>query len=143
MIFKGKELKPITEPQVFEPYKTMYVWDDCNNIPEVRDVVAILPVCNVRRRVITYGGVGWEHCAEIEEQSEVKPRRATFLEFSRWLSQGNGQVHTDSDGGRLDTAIFYDDNCDDTPVRDGLMARKWGDKDWHEPTIDYLGIKEG
>ena len=142
MIFRGKELKPVTEPQVFEPYETMYVWDDCDNIPEIRDVVAILPVCNVRRRVFTYDGVGWEHCAKIEEQSEVKPRRATNLEFSRWLSQGNGQVHTDSNCGMTDTAVIYDDKCDDTPVRDGLMARKWGDKDWKEPTIDYLGIKE-
>jgi hypothetical protein len=43
----------------------------------------------------------------------------------------------------IDTAVIYDDKCDDTIVRDGLMARKWGDKEWNEPTIDYLGIKEG
>ena len=72
----------------------------------------------------------------------VKYRYATYLEFSRWLSQGNGQVHTDSRDGMTDTAIVYDDTCDDTPVRDGLQARKWGDTEWHEPTIDYLGIKE-
>ena len=143
MKYHGKELKPITEPQVFDPPKLMLVWDDCDYIPEVRDVVAILPVCNVRKRVITYGGVYWEHCAEIEERSDYKPRRATNLEFSRWLSQGNGQVHTDSNGGMMDASIIYDDKCDDTPVRDGLMARKWDDKEWHEPTIDYLGIKEG
>ena len=143
MIYQGKELKPITEPQVFDHPKKMFVWDKNSKRPEVRDVVAILPNCALKMRVITHGGVGWTYCAEFKEVSDYNPRRATYLEFSRWLSQGNGQVHTDSNGGRLDTAILYDDKCDDTPVRYGLMARKWGDKDWHEPTIDYLGIKEG
>ena len=142
MIYNGKKLKRITEPQVFEPPKKMFVWDDCNEHPQVREVVAILPPCQLQRRVFTYGGVGWQYCAEFEEQSEYKPRRATYLEFSRWLSQGNGQVHTDSRDGMTDTAIVYDDTCDDSPVRDGLQARKWGDTEWHEPTIDYLGIKE-
>ena len=141
MIYNGKELKPITEPQVFDPPRKMLVWDGCSIIPQVRDVVAILPKCNVQRRVMTYSGVGWTYCAEFEEV--YNPRRATYLEFSRWLAQGNGQVHTDSNGGNIDSAIIYDDKCDDTPVRDGLTARKWGDTEWHVPTIDYLGIKEG
>lgn len=142
MIYHGKELNTITEPQVFDPPKRMFVWDEASKCPEVRDVVAILPKCALKMRVITNGGVGWKYCAEFEEQSDYKTRRATYLEFSRWLAQGNGQVHTDSDGGNIDTAIIYDDKCDDSPVRDGLEARKWGDKEWHEPTIDYLGIKE-
>ena len=143
MVYYGKKLNPVTEPQVFDPPRKMFVWDDCSSQPVVKDVVAILPPCNVQRRVMTYSGVGWSYCAEFEELSDYKPRRATNLEFSRWLSQGYGQVHTDSNGGMTDTAIFYDDKCDDTPVRDGLQARKWGDDEWHEPTIDYLGIKEG
>ena len=143
MIYQGKELEPITKPQVFDPPKRMLVWDERSVWPQVRDVIAILPKSNVQRRVMTYGGVGWSYCAEFEENHDYKPRRATNLEFSRWLSQGNGQVHTDSNGGMTDTAIVYDDKCDGTPVRDGLMARKWGDTEFHEPTIDYLGIKEG
>ena len=137
------ELTPIAEPKVPQFFnKRMYVWDEGDRHPVVRLVVAILPNCTEGHRVITSGGSSWAYCCEIGE-SEVKPRRATNLEFSRWLSQGNGQVHTDSNCGMTDTAILYDDKCDDTPVRDGLMARKWGDKEWHEPTIDYLGIKEG
>ena len=137
------ELTPIAEPKVPQFFnKRMYVWDDGHRHPVIRLVVAILPNCDAGHRVITSYGECWGYCCEIGE-SEVKPRRATNLEFSRWLSQGNGQVHTDSNCGMTDTAVTYDDKCDDTPVRDGLMARKWGDKDWHEPTIDYLGIKEG
>jgi hypothetical protein len=139
MKYHGKELKPITEPQVFDPPKLMLVWDE-DDEPIQRNVIAILPESAFKRRVMTLSGVCWEHCAEYEE---IQPRRATNLEFSRWLSKGCGQIHTDSDGGFIDTAILYDDKCDDSPVRDGLMARKWGDKEWHEPTIDYLGIKEG
>lgn len=140
MKYKGQELKPITKPQIFDPPKVMYVWDGGNREPQVRNVIAILPNCNLTYRVITQGGCSWTFCCEIVKQQNS--RLATYLEFSRWLANGNGQVHTDSDGGKYDTAILYKDNCDDEPVRCGLKARKWGDKEFHEPTIDYLGIKE-
>ena len=138
MIYHGKEIKQTTEPQIFAKPKEMFVWDEKDSTPVVRNVCAILNEnCNLQRRVIDDCGWFWEFCGEIQ------PRRATYIEFSRWLAQGNGQVHTDTDGGNFDTAILYDDKCDDTPVRDGLEARKWGDTEWHVPTIDYLGIKEG
>ena len=143
MIYNGKKLKRITEPQVFEPPKKMLVWDYCNEHPQVRDVVAILPPCQLERRVFTYGGVCWQYCAEFEEQSEVKPRFATRRELARWLAQGNGQrtatnyldVHSDM--------WVYPKNCDNEPVDKDVLVRKWDDEEWHEATIDYLGIKEG
>jgi hypothetical protein len=141
MKYLGKEIKKITEPQIFANPKKMFVWCDRDTCPTTRNVCAILNVsCGMPYRVIDDCGWFWEFCGEIEE---IQPRRATYIEFSRWLSQGNGQVHTDSNGGKLDTAILYDDKRDYEPVRDGLEARKWGDTEWHEPTIDYLGIKEG
>lgn len=144
MIYQGKELEPITEPQMFVPPKKMLVWDKDDEVFK-RNVFCIVKTKNGDTRVVieTYTSVGvsvYMHCAKIPE--EPKPRLATYLEFSRWLAHGNGQVHTDSCGGRTDTAVLYDDDCDDTEVRGGLKARKWCDKEWHEPTIDYLVIKE-
>ena len=145
MDYHGNELKPVTEPQVFDPPQEKLVWDfeSCESYAiSKKKVLAIFPDKTEYREneikpVLATDGTKWNFCANFPE-----PRRATNLEFSRWLSHGNGQVHTDSDGGNFDTAIIYDDKCDDTPVREGLMARKWGDKEWHVPTIDYLGIKE-
>ena len=145
MKYNGQELKPITEPQIFDHPKEMLVCDyeDCTNDSIVKkQVLAILPDKKEYREkeirpVLATDGTKWNFCYLIP-----KPRLATYLEFSRWLANGNGQVHTDTDGGKCDTAILYKDNCDNEPVRCGLKARKWGDKEWHEPTIDYLGIKE-
>ena len=143
MIYQGKELKPITEPQVFDPPRKMFVWDERSVQPYVRDIVAILPPCNVQRRVLTCGGVGWSYCAEFEEVSDYKPRYATRRELARWLAHGNGQrtatnyqdVHSDM--------WVYPKNCDNEPVDKDVLVRKWDDEEWHEATIDYLGIKEG
>ena len=144
MYYKGKELVEITEPQVFNPPKEMLVWDfeSCySKAISKKKVLAIFPNKEEYRQkeikpVLATDGTKWNYCANVPE-----PRRATNLEFSRWLSQGNGQVHTDSNCGMTDTAVIYDDKCDDAPVRDGLMARKWGDKEWHVPTIEYLGLE--
>jgi hypothetical protein len=37
----------------------------------------------------------------------------------------------------------YPKNCDNEPVDENVLVRKWDDEEWHEATIDYLGIKEG
>jgi len=143
--YNGIELEEVTEPQIFDPPKLCVCSDDDGNVCEWY-VSAILPQSSKRTyRIIANTKNGENaiarHCAILPEKPA--PRMATNRELARWLAQGNGQVHTDSNGGRLDTAMLYDDKCDDTPVRDGLMARKWGDTELHEPTIDYLGIKEG
>ena len=145
MKYKGQELIEYTANigTIFDPTKMAVVWDDGGeNNPFKTEVYAYIPKSEYP---VVCDEVKYRHVAFIPEKllKEQKLRRATYIEFSRWLAQGNGQVHTDSNGGRLDTAILYDDKCDDTPVRDGLMARKWGDNEWHVPTIDYLGIKEG
>ena len=151
MIDIGKyKVEEVTKPQVFDPPKEMLVWSYREGRPdnvEVAEVLAIISKLKRHANVIyklkdDENKCFWACCCGLIKSEVVKHRYATNLEFSRWLSQGNGQVRTDTDCGNIDTAIFYDDKCDDTPVRDGLMARKWGDKEWHEPTIDYLGIKE-
>lgn len=145
MKYKGHELIEYIANigTIFDPPKAAMVWDDGGeNDQNIMLVYAYTPKSEYP---VVCDKVKYRHVAFIPEKllKDDGSRRATNLEFSRWLSQGNGQVHSDSNGGVTDTAIIYDDKCDDTPVRDGLMARKWGDKEWHEATIDYLGIKEG
>lgn len=142
MIFQGKELKPITEPQVFDPPRKMFVWDERSLQPQVRDVVAILPKCNVQRRVMTYGGAGWGYCCEIGE-SEVKPRFATRRELAKWLAQGNGERTATNYSDVHSDMWVYPKNMENEPVDKDVLVRKWDDEEWHEATIDYLGIKEG
>lgn len=143
MQYKGQELVKVTEPQVLDPPKEMLVWDfdsvESYAISK-KKVLAILPNKDEYREneikpVLATDGTKWNFCANVPE-----PRLATYLEFSRWLSQGKGQVHTESNGGKIDTTIIYDDLLDNAPVRKGLKARKWGDTEWHEPTVDYIGI---
>ena len=137
------ELTPIAEPKVAQFFnKRMYVWDDGNRHPVVRLVVAILPNCDAGHRVITSYGEGWCYCCEIGE-SEVKPRFATRRELARWLAQGNGQRTATNYSDVHSDMWVYPKNCDNEPVDKDVLVRKWDDEEWHEPTIDYLGIKEG
>ena len=136
--YNGMEIQSITECKVYEKPQEMLVWKTSYEGPIKKMVCAIIPYRHAGSVITTSGA--FEYCAEIPEKPE--PRRATNFEFSRWLAQGNGQLHTNSNGGMLDIAMIYDDLDDNYPVREGLKARKWGDKEWHEPTIDYLGIKE-
>ena len=134
------ELQPITEAQVFDPPKRMYCWNALNGHPVKAYVVAILPKSSgVTSNVIctpTY--CNYEYCAEIPEAPN--PRRATNRELSKWLAHGNGECL--GSRGDADTAWYYPCECSDVEVRDGAKVRKWCDKDWHEPTAEYLGIKE-
>ena len=141
--YNDMELEEITEPQIFDQPRKCVVWDfgyPARGFVE-KYVVAIIKDYNrdSMKPIITYDGTLWNHCALLPEKPA--PRRATNLEFSRWLANGNGQIHTDNDGGFIDTAIIYGDKLDNELVRDGLMARKWGDTEFHEPTIDYMGIE--
>lgn len=139
--YKGMKLEEITEPQIFDPPRRCVVWDDDSLSPCEQDVIAIFPdSAKLKMKVIDSNLYRYKHCALLPEKPAQ--RRATNFEFSRWLAQGNGQLHTNSNGGMVDTAMIYDDLDDNSPVREGLKARKWGDKEWHEPTIDYLVIKE-
>jgi hypothetical protein len=140
MKYKGKELKEITTPQVFDPPKQMFVWDNdvkCD-VPLVQTVYAVIRTVNGTTQVVGAVSLRWQHCAEIPE--EVKPRRATIREFSKWLAQGKGEYKTGT--GLILTSFSYDNGWKiDEPVDSAYMVRKWDDTDWHEPTVDYMGIE--
>lgn len=136
------ELKEITEPQIFDPPRKLLVWSYRYGEPEnVReaDVVAILPSLPYHANILCAGSIGitWAtHCAEIPKEKE--PRKATFRELAKWLAQGNGEIRV----GEYVRHYFFEIKHyeDDVPSFETWKVRKWDDKEWHEPTIDYLGI---
>ena len=138
MIYNGVELKEVTEPQVFDTPTEMLAWNGYN--PTKRMIVAILP-----------GGVAvdidknWlNHCAFIPERPA--PKRATYRELAKWLAQGNGEftegIEVSGKGPFTKTTNYYDASLSNSPVNAAAKVRKWEDTEWHEPTVDYMGIEE-
>ena len=144
MDYKGIELKDISgTPQIFNPPRKMLVWRDGDIKPCIDCIYAIGPSSmDLQVRAISEDGkMGthcYKHCAEIP-----KPRRATYREVSRWLAQGNGEI-TKGPSNRLpcESTIYYDSRASNEPCHSNILIRKWDDDDWHEPTIDYIGIED-
>ena len=137
MKYKGIELKEITTLQVFDPPKKMLVWwwsNDNSDTPQEKLVSAIVKTTD-GIRTITDDLRNYPHCAEIPE--EPKPRRATNKELAKWLAQGNGETF---EGDWVIMAHAYKPDAANAEVSDKIKVHKWDDTDWHEPTVDYLGI---
>ena len=77
----------------------------------------------------------------VELPGPPKPRRATWLEVARWCATGNGLVY-DTVRDKIDTGIMFKPFEGDEPIMDSIKVRKWPDTDWHEPTVDYMGIDD-
>ena len=137
MKYKGIELKEFKseKPVVFDPPKRMLMWNNCDSGPSEANVFAFIP--NRRYPVIGTDN-SFDHCAEIPE---VLCRRATNHELAKWLALGNGQIHF-SGGTSIWMEYFYDIGHDDYTCSKFITARKWGDKEWHEPTREYLGLED-
>lgn len=135
MEYHGIKLTEVTESQIIDPPKKMLVWDcDPWNVHEA-DVIAIVNGRVHSHPVITTTG-HFRHCAEIPE--EPKPRRATNRELSKWLAQGHGE-YTSYQTSYITYAYLLDSA--ESEVRENILVRKWEDADWHEPTVDYMGIE--
>lgn len=150
MKYKGIELKEITTSQIFDPPKEMLVWNCAYSTPFKVTVHAI--VASKTFPVIAKEG-DYQYCAEIPE--EPKSRRVTNRELSKWLAKGHGECINQVDYANY--TYTYDDlsqaNCaSNTYTYDGISGgknevpsyvkvRKWDDVDWHEPTVDYMGIE--
>ena len=136
MKYKGIELNEFTseKPVLFDPPKLMLVWNDCDDEPSKDNVFAFIP-----NRCYPVIGTddNLDHCAEIPE---VMCRRATNRELAKWLVLGNGQYKVS--GGRIWTEHHYDIGQDDDACSKFIKVRKWGDKEWHEPTREYLGLED-
>lgn len=145
MKYNGIELTEFKSDKavVFDPPKKMLVWDE--NIEAREDLVyAYIPKRFVYK-VIGHS-CAWTHCAEIPKES--KPRRATNLELVKWLAQGNGEKsYAFADGSAYSAScdFFYERGEEDRPLPEcgSLLVRKWDDKEWREPTADYMGLEDG
>lgn len=141
--FNGMELEEVTEPQIFDPPKKCVVFDSYDEKKSVvRNVVAVLPAsfntCGGILSVITEEKQYWKHCALLPDPP--KPRRATNRELARWLALGNGECLGSQDDA--DTAWNYPMESSNVPLREGAKVRKWSDTEWHEPTVDYMGLED-
>lgn len=154
--YNGMELDEVTEPQIFDPPKTMLVWGDCSGHVEDHvkkaEVVAILPRTALKYPIITEDDDGYEHGAFIPEKPA--PRMATNRELARWLAQGNGdalvlmQMTNRLSREVVTTASHYFSGKDNEAVSYGYNGqhckgvRKWDDEDWHAPDVEYMGITD-
>lgn len=138
MVYNGVELTEVTEPQLFNPPKTMVVWDSDAQTPYKALVYAI--VTGRRLPVITKDGA-YDHCAEIPESPKV-PVQVTRRELARWLADGNGQYRIGTKTVAVCTCLSYVLESEDKPVPQSVFVRKWGDAEWHTPTPEYLGLED-
>ena len=138
MKYNGIELKEFTsdKPVVFDPPKKMLVWDGIMDTPLEAKMYSYMPAW---RYPVGTSAQTFCHCAEIPELP--KPLRATNLELMKWLAQGKGILKIS------ETASVYT-KVDDLNERilgndcpTGIVVRKWEDKEWHEPTADYMGLE--
>ena len=137
MEYKGIELKEITEPQLFDPPKKMFVWGRYEGITEL-DVYAI--VSRKDFPVICENST-WRHCAEIPSYlPESKP--ITHRELARWLAEGNGEVKDENDEGAICMSSIYWEGQENNAVKDSIHVRKWDDTEWRKPTREYLGLED-
>lgn len=151
MKYKGIDLFDTSgTPRTIVPPRDMIVWDDSPSMkgeePRICKVLAIVDskllngkvICETECLFVRYG-----HCAEIPE--ELKPRRATYREVSKWLAQGNGEcthwIECGERGPFCKANLYYDAAKSNETCSDELRVRAWNDTDWHEPTVDYMGIK--
>ena len=135
MKYKGIELKEFTseKPVIFDQPKRMLVWDYDDETPTEKDVIAFIP--NRYHKVIEQTSLSL-HCAEIpEESSEL----ATVLQLAKWVATGNGLLKR---GCCITNYVSFDEIYENIPVSDATLVRKWGDKEWHEPTREYLGLED-
>ena len=135
MKYKGIELKEFTseKPVVFDPPKRMLVWDYNDETPTEVEVLAFIP--NRYHKAIEQMSV-YIHCAEIPD-SEL----ATFIQLAEWASNGFGIMKRE-EAGYITTDLSFDEGSENSPVSDDILVRKWGDKEWHKPTLEYLGLED-
>ena len=135
MKYKEIELNEFTseKPVLFDQPKLMLVWNGYDNKPFKESVVAFIP-----NRCCPVVGTNciFEHCAEIpEESSEL----VTVLQLAKWVATGNGLLKR---GCCITNYVSFDEIDENSPVSDATLVRKWGDKEWHKPTREYLGLED-
>ena len=132
MEYKGIKLTEVTGSQIVDPPKEMFVWDYDPGCLLRADVLAIVNGRESGYPVITKTGT-YRHCAEIPETPRVTNR-----ELSKWLAKGRGECRNQI--GLVSNYWVYDETESDLPVPNSVRVRRWGDNEWHEPTV-YMCIE--
>jgi hypothetical protein len=147
--YNGMELEEFTsdKPVAFPEGTRAVFWEDdiAKDIFRFEgEIISYLPYLKdpaVPFNCIMHNGshATFGHCAILPDPP--KPRRATWLEVSRWCATGNGFVY-DSDRDKIDTGIMFKPSNESEPIVDVIKVRKWEDTEWHEPTVDYMGLED-
>lgn len=148
MKYKGIELKDISgTPQIIDPPREMLVWDNDVNgkerpyAPKKVTVFAIVNSDTLNGRVIgeeSSSFIRCGHCAEIPTEY------ATFRQIARWLADGNGEVTeaVGCDGAYCKSSLYYFSAKGDVSSEgSAIRIRTWDDREWHEPTLEYMGLE--
>ena len=142
MKYKGIELKKFASdrPVVFDPPKKMLVWDN-GTIDTPRLVLTMAYIPGRRFPVIGVATV-YRHCAETPEETKPRraTRRATEMELAKWLAQGNG-LFTNKSACYAWAYSEVDRKSENDECPHSVLVCKWDDKEWHEPTADYMGLE--
>ena len=115
--------------------RMMWVWDNNEHTKVQRKVIYFLdpklfyPVVVLsedERRIDIF-----RHCVEIEE---VKTRRMTYKELSRWLREKPTREFKYKDNNFIYHWIFYSTDNQDKEVADDILIRE-DDGEWREPLV--------
>lgn len=125
------------KPVAFNPPKQMLVWNFGSE--PVKSDVCVYAYLPDHAWPVKCSDMSWRHCAEIPDAP--KPRRATNRELARWLAQGNGLYKNRHVRGQSYSDIGSNEFTLDDECSTNLLIRKWEDNEWHEPTVDYMGLE--
>lgn len=150
MQYKGVELVDIADTQQFADLpRNMLVWnDEYDGKPKARVVCGAVVdsagnTCFITHKCGCAGVDSYFHCAEFPEEPK---KRATYRQLSRWLAQGNGECtlgeKIESKGPFCEASLYYDSAKSNEKCLDEVRIRKWDDTEWHEPTLEYMGLED-
>lgn len=137
MKYKGIELKEITEPQIFNPPKKMFVWNMESDVNPIECYVYAIVARGADSYPVICQYKTFCHCAEIPAFPESKP--VTYRELARWLSKGNGEVMW---ANTILSNWNYSADEENKALDESLSVCKWDDEEWHKPTREYLGLED-
>ena len=116
--------------------RMMWVWDSIENNKRQRKVISFLDSKLPHPLVaLTEDKVGIEqfrHCAEIEE---LKTRRMTNKELSRWLREKPTRECKYLNSEYICSTFEYREYCQDKDVHEDIRIRE-DDGEWREPLVE-------
>ena len=116
--------------------RAMWVWDSIENNKRQRKVIYFLDSKLLHPVVaLTEDKVGIEqfkHCAEIEE---LKTRRMTNKELSRWLREKPAREYKYLTSNYICNTFDYREYVQDEEVHEDIRIRE-DDGEWREPLVE-------